>query len=75
MLNFKELCKDIIFRLSCDKCFGMWVIIVFEISDYSVKVQDEEVIGFWECVRGVSVEGDWSVCSLSYLLLCGCLYY
>lgn len=38
MLNFKGLCKDIIFRLSCDKCFGMWVIIVFEISDYSVKV-------------------------------------
>lgn len=62
--------KDIISRPRCNKYSGMRMITVTTICDYCVEAQDEVVARSWECLRGVSVKGNWSVWSSSYPVLC-----
>lgn len=75
ILNPKGPREHIISRPWCNKYSRMMVITVPGIRDYRVEAQDEVGAVYCECVRGVSVEGDWSVCSSSYPLLCSCLYH
>lgn len=62
--------KDRISRPRCNKYSGMRMITVTTICDDCVEAQDEVVARSWECLRGVSVKGNWSVWSSSYPVLC-----